>query len=706
MQRKGKIKENEAVKTVKSINTEMAVRVPKKKKKWWKVLLIILAALMVLSAAAVIIIANPRGGKPWINTDLKMNISKNAKLDPKDDFHLYANYDWLKSAEIKPGYTTAGSFVEVDDETKEKAMALFTDDTATCHDADLIKAFYNAWLDWDARNALGVEPIRATVEDIQSISSIDEMTEFICDFSRSGNVPTMVGFGNTPSFDNSAQYVLNCASDTFLLQDPAEYGHKTITGRLLDRVFRRISVQMLQRLGYNKKDSDDMFNDALSLEGKLAKVCMTADEWNSPDSLSKINNKFTQEAAGTLAGNYPLVDAIEAAGYGDTEILLIYEPAYIEHLGEVYTDENLTGLKACMTIKYILNEIQSLDRQAFDLFINETSIIYGRSGQLSDEEYAYQDTLFALRDPVETCYLEKHDATESKQRVEELCYKVIDYYRQMLSETDWLSQETIGEAIKKLDSITVNVAYPEKRLDYSNVDLTGMSYHECVDALINFNRETDHARTNHTVEEGFWSTTTLQCNAYYSPQENSVNILLGILGGNYYGDEMSPEELYAGIRSVIGHEISHAFDTNGAQFDENGDVRDWWKDEDYTAFQARAQKLIDYYDGITACGIFNVKGTSVQTEAIADMAGMKCMLALAKDILGFDYDKFFRHYAADWRSINSIQMEYISLIYDVHPLNYLRTNVTLQQFQEFHDTYGIQSGDKMYLAPENRISVW
>ena len=687
-------------------NNDVAVRKPKKKKKWWKVLLSILAALIVLAVAAVIIIANPRGGKPWINTDLKMNISKNAKLDPKDDFHLYANYDWLKDAEIKPGYTTVSSSSEVMDETDKKAIELFADDSLTGHDAELIKAYYNTFLDWETRNALGVEPIRATVEDIQGISSIDELTEFFCDYDRSGNAPIMVKFGNTPSFNDSTKYVLNCSLDQFFLQAAEEYSHKSISGRLLDRVYRKLSIEMMQRLGYSKKDADTMFNDALALEAKLAQVCMTTEELNSPEYLSKINNEFTMEDADKLSGDYPLAEIFKVAGYGDAKTILIYEPASIERLGEVYTEENLPGFKACMTLKYVLSHIILLDRQAFDLYLNTTRIISGISGQLTDEEYAYQDVLASLCDPLENCYLEKYDASEAKELVEELCYKVISYYRQMLNETDWLSQETINKAIEKLDNITVNVAYPEKRLDYSDLDLKGLDLVECNLKLRQFKIENDRAKTNQPVEDGYWAMSTLQSNAYYNPQENSVNILLGILGGNFYSDDMTDEELYAGIGSIIGHEISHAFDTNGAQFDKNGDIRNWWTDEDYEAFQARAQKLIDYYNDITVCGIMKVTGTAVQTEAIADIAGVKCMLALAKDIPDFDYDKFFRHYATNWRAINSIQMEYISLIYDVHPLNYLRTNVTLQQFQEFHDTYNIQSRDKMYLAPENRISVW
>ena len=170
---------------------------------------------------------------------------------------------------------------------------------------------------------------------------------------------------------------------------------------------------------------------------------------------------------------------------------------------------------------------------------------------------------------------------------------------------------------------------------------------------------------------------------------------------------MSYEEKLGGIGTVIGHEISHAFDTNGAQFGKTGNVESWWTEEDNANFKKRAEKLIKYL------GTFkvddsgeNYNGSLVHTETIADMAGVKAMLGIAEGIEGFDYNKFFRQYAKIWRMIQTRELNDMRVRTDVHALPYIRVNAIVQQYEEFYDTYGISEGDKMYLAPKARVAVW
>ena len=158
---------------------------------------------------------------------------------------------------------------------------------------------------------------------------------------------------------------------------------------------------------------------------------------------------------------------------------------------------------------------------------------------------------------------------------------------------------------------------------------------------------------------------------------------------------------------VIGHEVSHAFDTNGAQFDKTGNVAKWWTDEDYTKFQERADRLIKYFDGMTVTPEgAKYNGKLVHTEVIADMAGIKAMLGIAEGREGFDYGKFFRNFAKIWKLIQTRERTDMVLKTDVHALPYLRVNATLQQYEEFHKYYGVREGDGMYLAPADRVAVW
>ena len=693
------------------MDEEKKTRKPGKAKKWLigigiVLLVLVLAAGAFLLFGQQLMMGKPGGGEPWADTDLQANIKAGMSTSPAEDFHLFVNYDWLSTSEIPAGYTSNGPFLDVQLETDAKARALFEDEELEGHNADLIRDFYAAYLDWDARNAAGVEPIRPTVEAIEALTSIEELSDFLCDRERSYQVPRFVSMENTASLNDATRYILDLSDSGFLLQDPGEYVNKSVVGRLLSDVYKKGSTAMLEKLGYSKQEAEKRFDEAIAFEAKLAAVCMTADEQMSPDYLQKINNEYSMADAAALAPNFPLERLISSYGYGEAEKLLVEEPAYLEKLSEVFTEENLPGMKSCMLIKYVIGQSNYVDQDSFNTMLDLQNAAMGSQGKLSDEEYAYQFVSSWLAEPLERCYLERYDAGEVKERITGVCEDVLAYYRAMLGETDWLSDATREAALEKLDRITVNVAYPEKWKDYSDVDLSGLSLRECVKTLSEYELEQDVALTNQPVDRGYWLMSTLECNAYYNPQDNSINILLGILGGDFYRDDMRDEELYGGIGAVIGHEISHAFDTNGAQFDANGDLRNWWTEEDYSAFTARAERLAAYYDGIKAFGSTMVKGSNIQTEAIADMAGLKCMLGIAKTVPDFDYELFFRQYAKLWRTLTSQQSEYISLQYDSHPLSYLRTNVTVQQFEEFYETFGIQPGDRMYLAPENRICVW
>ena len=177
--------------------------------------------------------------------------------------------------------------------------------------------------------------------------------------------------------------------------------------------------------------------------------------------------------------------------------------------------------------------------------------------------------------------------------------------------------------------------------------------------------------------------------------------------GRSRSDDMSVEELYASIGAFwVGHEVSHAFDMNGAQFDAEGNYRNWWKEEDLQEFERRSKRLDDYLDTIIPFGDHHVIGSNVDTEMAADYTGLQCALRMAQKVEDFDYDKFFTKYAQMNASLGLYSSELSQLTQDSHPLNFLRTNVPVQQFEEFYETYGVKEGDAMYLAPEDRLLIW
>lgn len=646
------------------------------------------------------------GGIPWIDSDLKENITADMELSPKEDFHLYVNYSWLLENEIPEGYSTSGPFLDVYMDTTKKAQALLEDETIEGHEAALCRELYQTWMDWDQRNALGMEPVMARVKDIRSIQSIEELSAFLCDEERSRNVPAFLSCVNSVDLNDASSYVVDVVNDGLLLQDSAEYEKRTEQGERYEKAFGELGAVMLKKAGFSQEEAEKVLEQVLELETELAGGTLTMEEQMSPDLFERINNVYTMEELKGLCSRFPVTEMIRSQGYGNGERLRVTEPDYFTVLDGLYNEENLEKIKSYMLFKYLTSMAFYLDQEAFDAEIQFENTVGGSTGRLPDEEYAFEVVMGSLTQPLSRAYIEKYDASKEKQDIVRMCEEIIGVYRRMLEDQEWMSEETRHMAVEKLENIKINAVYPDEWEDYSGLSIEGLSLTEALNEIGDFETARDWNRTNQKADRDEWEMNTLESNAYYNPQNNSINILLGILGSEFYHKDMTEEQLYGGIGSVIGHEISHAFDTNGAQFDKEGNLSNWWTDEDLDAFKARADRLIAYYDGITAYGGCQVPGKNIQTEAIADMAGVKCLLMIAEKKEDFDYDSFFRQYASVWRRLSSPEFEYLCLNQDSHPLHYLRTNATLQQYEEFYETYDIQPGDTMYLAPEERVAVW
>jgi putative endopeptidase len=648
-----------------------------------------------------------KSGKPWIDSDLKENVVSSQRPSPKDDYHLYVNYDWLVKSEIPEGEKGINSFYQVQKTVEENILEVLTDSKLQGHDAGLVQSLYSAILDWKSRDALGIKPLQPVIDQIKNIKTIDELSDFITSPEKTFLVPKFVGVANTVKPADSLSYITEIGFDGFMLNDAAEYKNRTEVGDRYYQAGLYKSKAMLTRLGYSETEVERMFNDMLVLEAKLAKKAFSNAQLHSPDLMRRGNNTFSAKRVASLSPKFPLIRFIENNGYGDAKEFLVAAPRRLSVLNRIYKKENLELIKAYMIIRTSCNYAGLLDSQAYDVAVNADNMVIGAKGKIDDKNMAVQIVRGMLTTPLNKAYLERYDLSDLKRRITKICEDTVAIYRKMLAEEEWLSEKTKNKALEKLDGIRIHSVYPEKWIDYSGLQLKGLSLIECIKAISEYNKKLDLTHTNGKVDKTLWlNEELLIANAFYYPIENSINIIPGLMGSPFYYEGMPQEALMGGIGVIIGHEISHAFDTRGALFDKDGNFKNWWARKDFKAFKKRAAKLIAYYDNITVWDGMMSNGTLVQGEAIADMAGMKAMLRLAKTIPGFDYKMFFEAFATNWRGIYPVEFEQYLNYNDPHPKFYQRTNVTVQQFDEFYETYEIKPGDKMYLAPEERVLVW
>ncbi len=650
-------------------------------------------------------------GKPWMYSCLQENVlAVQRPLSPRNDFYLYVNYDWLSSASIPEGGNQANSIQECSTRVTDEFLNVMETGTIEDEGGRLARTFYRAHMDWDARNAAGVEPLRELTDRIRSVSDTGELTDLLCGCDPMISRPFSVTVDRGLSISDT--YMVWVMPPSLMLEDSAEYGEGASYGPAWREAYRETALKALPRLGFTAEEAGEIVDRTFALEEEIAGVMLTSADKYSTEYYHMIDNVMSRGEVRTLCGPFPLIRILDAAGFTGVDRYVVQEPALIEKLAEVYTDDRLEDLKSWTILHTVLRSLKYLDRESVETDNELYNAKYGSEGASSDRSMAAQAVRYLLPEACARAFFERHDPSKMKEDVTRICEGVVDYYRGILAETDWLSPETREKAVEKLDALNIRAVCPDTWRDYGDLSLEGLGLFECVRAAL----RSDEAYMASIAEtpadpDSWWAglpkfRDVLQTNAYYDPSSNSIVILRGLLDDPIYREDMSYEELCGTIGMVAGHEISHAFDPQGSQFDARGALRDWWKPEDLAAFSQRADRVTAYYNAMTAFGGYRVSGANIRGEAIADMGAVKCMLGLLESREGSDLGAFFESYARLWQAIYTREMVVYQLLQDPHPTPYLRVNAVLPQFPQFLEYYGISEGDGMYLAPEDRVLIW
>ena len=676
----------------------------------------------------------------WIDSDIYGAIDSTLNVSEKDDFYTAVNKDWLLEQE-KPNneHDDVSMLMEGDEVVKSRLISIVSgeDDPEALdgnqvdisneeilHDQEIVSKFVNAAADWDGRNKAGVEPLRKYIEYINAISSVDELTEYIADIdnkniSQSNFIDFMTYAG---AVDAETYRCLISPDSMYVLNEINSYTNMSYKEHEDMRLTDKLVKDILSRLGYDEEYSKKVLKDCYKLEGMLIDH---TDQKALSDPDAFINSSSTIDELEKISGNYPFEKVYASLGYTAKEDIRLPDKKYMKYLGRIYKNSNLELFKSYLIVHTINSEILLLDRSYYDE-ITAKEERYKKNKEKDGGEGDVKET--EIKDewdivlnkyampfvggPLNVVYVSKYLSTEQKDEIKEIIDEVIDNYHKMIDEEEWLSEPAKEATHEKLDYITIRALYPDKMDSYIGLefddtdDLLSMSQ-----KIKAFAERTNAAKVNQPVDKELWdlgqmATTTV--NAYYKADDNSINILAGIIAGKNIFNVDNPDEInYARIGTIIGHEISHAFDSSGCNYDKYGYKKSWWDIDDKTTFQLRVNDMSNYYDDISPYpGAVNLKGHNLTGEAIADMGGMSAILRIAKEKENFDYDLFFKSYAELWRTSRSLGMEKFYAENDVHPLAYLRTNVTVMQFDEFVDTYGLKPGDGMYCDPEDRVRVW
>ena len=652
----------------------------------------------------------------WMDSDIQAWVKKSDPVDAVDDFHLHVNRDWMINTNIPEGYSSFDPITErwIDVDSQLADILKNPDketDPELIHDQELVQKYYKMWMDWDARDALGVDALRELLDPLMKVETLDDLTAYLSMPRTVISATELLQCDVSMDWNNADYYAVYIMPVDLIFGDSMYYGFMSESDVLNGQPYYfELIHHILVELGYSEEEATEVLKSCFAFEKDISQYIMTTEEAAARDAVEKENNPRTLEELEAEAGDFPIRKILEAYGVEKSNSFILTQPDWLEAMDVLYDEDYVGHLRDYLICYTVQDYATLLDRETFDIFYKVINGISGAVGTKSDETFAVDAVDSFMPAQLGRLYADKYVTDETKTEVTKITKEIMDEYRLMLTEETFLSKETRQEAINKLDHLELHIAKPDKWEDDSGLDFKGSdeggNLISAQDEVGAFWVKSMNEMVNQKVDRELWTSKVHQVNAFYDPTQNVITLCGGILGGSLYHSGMSREELFANVGDTIAHEISHAFDTTGCQFDEKGNLRNWWTKEDQEAFARRADKLAAFYDEIQPFLDVNCIGSQIEGEAIADLVAMKILLRIASKDKDFDYDQFFRAFAQTWRTITTLQSEDFALSQDTHPLPYLRVNCVVQQFDEFYDTYGVKKGDGMYLAPEARLEVW
>ncbi|MFV8210681.1 M13-type metalloendopeptidase [Streptococcus pluranimalium] len=627
----------------------------------------------------------------------------------QDDFFDAVNGEWEKTAVIPDDKPRTGGFSDLADEI-EDLMLETTDqwlaDKNLPEDeilANFVK-FHKLVADYDAREAAGTEPVQALIKEYQDLASFTEFAERIGTYELDGK-PNLLPFGVAPDFMDAQTNVLWAEAPSLILPDTIYYEEGNDKGKELLALWRKSQEDLLPKFGFSEVEIKDMLDKIIDLDAKLANYVLSSEE---SSEYAKLYHPYDWADFTKLASELPL-DSIftEILGQVPDKVIVPEERFWTDFAATYYSEDNWDLLKA----ELVLNAANAFNPYLTDE-IRVLSGAYGRALSGTPQAMDKKKAAFYLaqgpyNQALGLWYAGEKFSPEAKADVEAKVATMIGVYKDRLANNTWLQKETIDKAITKLNVITPHIGYPEKLPETyaKKVIDENLSLVENAKNLAKISIAHSWSKWNKPVDRDEWHMPAHMVNAYYDPQQNQIVFPAAILQAPFYSLDQSSSANYGGIGAVIAHEISHAFDTNGASFDEHGSLNNWWTDEDYAAFKERTDKVVEQFDGIDFAG-GKTNGKLTVSENVADLGGLAAALEAAKKDNDFSAEDYFTNFATIWRM--KAREEYLQLLLsvDVHAPGKLRTNVQLPNFDDFFTTFDVKEGDGMWRHREDRVVIW
>lgn len=671
-------------------------------------------ALLLLSTPSLYAQSTGHVSAPVSGIDLQ---SLDPSIRPQDDFYGYVNGVWTRNTAIPADKSTWGTYIELR-ETVQGQLRTLIDDTRKHpgkqgSEAHKIADLYGSFVNESARNAAGFQPLRADLARVAALKDKQELPALFAYLQKSG-IPTPFSATVAPDAQDPAHYAVHINQsglgmpdrDYYLKDDDAKL--TAVRAKYLTHV-----ATMLARSG----DQDGAAHAAqiLDLETRLARAQWTRVQMRDP---VKSYNRVAFDQFGALAPAFDWPAYFTAAGMApQASFAIVRQPGFMTGFSDTVANVPLDAWKSYLAWRIIESYADYLDSATVkERFAFEGTVLHGTPQSEPMWQLALRFTDGAVSDAVGKLYVQRYLPPETRPRVMAMFDNFVASFKDGIDKLEWMGPATKEEAQRKLAALKPNIAYPNKWRDYSSLHTSPTDLIANVRAARAWSRQYNVDKLGKPVDRDEWSMTAQTVNASYNPSLNAITIPAAILQPPFFNVKAEDAVNYGLLGITFGHEISHAFDDSGSQYDATGRLRNWWTDADRTAFKTLAAGLVKQYGAYSPVPGYYINGELTLGENIGDNSGLSLTYrAYERSLHGqpspvidglTGEQRLYIGFAMKWRAKLRPEAAIAQIKSDPHSPGEFRAKGTVMNQPGFYAAFGIKPGDPMYLAPEQRVIMW
>lgn len=637
---------------------------------------------------------------------------------PGEDFFRHVNGEWLENTEMPAGEPRYGTYDMIGHRTTKRLRTISenlqrNDELVKGSVEQQVRDFYQSGVNMEARNELGLDPLAEQLQVIRCIANRDDVVRTIA-FLRSKGTATF--FSSSYAEDDkmagtNALYIgqsgLSLPNRNYYFKD--DEASKDV--RENHKKFKTILFQMLDR---TPDEAEQAAEAVQRIEYTLAEASLPAAEARIAD---KNYFKFTPEQANDEFAGIDWNIYFDTLGKPDIKDFVIQQPKFIKKVGEILQNTDINDIKYYLEFTLVNSCAGSLSQEIYDVnFAFKGQVLSGlKVPQPLWKQIVGRFNGIALKNAVGPLYCQEYFDQESKVKLEQMVSDVKDTFRDRVLQLDWMSSETKELTLQKLDNISFKMGYPEQWPDVSDIDIQPNAFLQNLMNMAESSNKKRLAQLDEPFDLSEWEMPPTMVNAC-SDLKREMTFPAAVLQAPFFDPNQDDAYNYGAIGATFGHELTHFFDDEGCKYDLDGNLNEWWNEQDKTNFENKTQAFAEYFGSLKANGL-QVDGQLTMGENIADVGGIKIAYGAYKRKLAREgvreivdgmtpEQRFFTGWARKWAGKVTLEYAKRSNLTDPHSPAEIRVNGVLAITPEFHEAFGIKAGDNMYVSPDDQPKLW